>query len=133
MSTKPVIYVVEDNRGDILLVRQALKAYAIEADLFVAENGDEVASLLDCAGRDLPRPTLLLLDLNLPRIEGPELLRKVREHPVCGSAPIIVMSSSDTPKDHQWTGQYDVSHYFHKPSDYDEFLKLGDLIRNLVS
>ncbi len=126
------ILLAEDNYGDVVLVRTALAHQRREFELFVAEDGDALAELLAKLGHDIPAPDLLLLDINLPRIEGPVLFRMVRDHPLCAKLPLIVVSSSDSLKDHEWTEQFGVAAYFRKPSDFDQFMQLGAVVRNLM-
>lgn len=133
MNSHLIILLAEDNVGDVLLVREALREQAIEFEMFVAENGEKAVLLLDRLGREVPCPDLILMDLNLPGVEGPELFKKVRAHPVCSEVPIIVVTSSDSPKDRAWTREFGVSHYFRKPSSYEEYMKLGSVVREVVS
>jgi len=130
MATRAIL-LAEDNPGDVYLVRQALIEHRVDAELFVAQNGDEWTALLERVGRDVPRPDLLLMDLNIPRIDGRELFRCVRAHPLCADVPLVVVSSSDSVKDRVWTNEFRVARYFRKPSDYDAFLHLGAVIRDL--
>lgn len=131
--TEPVtIFVVEDNPADVFLVRQALQQEQLNFQLFLAEDGDTALSLLDRVGKGVPTPDVLLLDLNLPGVDGHELFQRVRQHPLCKDVPIVVFTSSDSPRDRAWTSDFQISHYFRKPSDYDEFMKLGEIIRSLV-
>ena len=127
------ILLAEDNPGDVFLVRQAMAEYRLEAELFVAGDGDEWLALLQRIGEDVPRPDLMLLDLNIPRIDGPELFRSTRAHPLCSDVPLLVVSSSDSVKDRAWTSEYRVAGYFRKPSDYKEFLKLGSVMRDILA
>lgn len=133
MTAPLVVFLAEDNAGDVLLVRRVLTEHKLEFELLVAEHGDNVTELLERIGKDLPAPNVLLLDLNLPRMDGPELFSRVRAHPLCKDVPLIVVTSSDSPKDHAWTSEYEVSHYFRKPSNLEEFMQLGTVIRSLTS
>ena len=101
-------------------------------ELTVAEDGDQAIDLIERIGADIPVPDIVLLDLNLPRILGPELFSRVRSHPACAHLPLIVITSSDSPKDHAWTGEYGISHYFQKPSDLDLFMQLGPVVHTLI-
>src|ERR1700761_1364149 len=132
MTAPIVVFLAEDNPGDVFLVRHALQARKFEFELFIAEDGDKVDALLDRIGKDVPAPDILLLDLNLPKMDGPELFRRVRAHPACESVPLVVVTSSDAPKDHAWTGEFQVSHYFRKPSRLTEFMQLGEIIETLT-
>ena len=133
MTGPLVIFLAEDNPGDVLLVKRALREHAIDFRIFVAENGDMVTEFVRTVGTTTPAPDVILLDLNLPRMEGPELLRTVRAHPLCANVPLVVITSSDSPKDRAWTSKYGVNHYFRKPSGLDEFLELGAVIRSVVT
>jgi CheY-like chemotaxis protein len=132
MTESVRIFVVEDNPADVFLVRQALQQEQLNFQLFLAEDGDAALSLLEQVGKGVPAPDVLLLDLNLPGVDGPELFQRVRQHPLCKDVPIVVFTSSDSPKDRAWTSDFQISHYFRKPSDYDEFMKLGGIIRSLI-
>jgi CheY-like chemotaxis protein len=133
MTSPLIVFLAEDNPGDVFLVRRALREHGLHCHLIVAENGDKVNQFIERVGTTGPTPDVILLDLNLPRVEGPELFRTVRSNPACANVPLIVITSSDSPRDHAWTSEYRVSHYFRKPSTLDEFLKLGAVIRNLIT
>jgi DNA-binding response OmpR family regulator len=133
MSRRLAVFLAEDNPGDVFLVREALLQHNLDFELFLAADGDKLTALLGRIGTDVPVPDVFLLDLNLPCIDGPELFRRVRAHPLCAHTPLIVVSSSDTARDHAWTSEFGVSHYFRKPSHLDEFLKLGAIVRGLTS
>jgi CheY-like chemotaxis protein len=133
MRTPVNILLAEDSQSDTFLIRLALREHQIDSQLFLAENGDRMVQLLEKIGSEIPAPDLLMLDLNLPCIDGPELFRKVRMHPCCSETPLVVVTSSDAPRDHDWTSEFRVSHYFRKPSSLPEFLKLGAVVRDLLS
>lgn len=132
MSAPLRVLLAEDNPGDVVLVRDALRQQSFEFELVVMEDGDKIRSFLSTAEGDHPNPDVLLLDLNLPRVDGPDMFRLLREHPCCCEVPLIVITSSDSPRDRAWTEQYRVSHYFRKPSNYDAFMKLGELVRSVL-
>jgi DNA-binding response OmpR family regulator len=132
MKPPLVILLAEDNPGDVFLVREALREHRLEFELFVADNGDRVTALLERLGKTVPQPDVLLLDLNLPGIEGKQLFQQVRAHPLCANVPIVVVTSSDSPKDRAWTSEFGVSYYFRKPSEFDEFLALGAVVREVT-
>src|SRR5438477_820776 len=94
------IFVAEDNRADVYLIRKALEDRHFAHRLHVVEDGEQAAEYLRAAGTDGPCPDLILLDLNLPRQDGNELLQQLREHPHCCDKPVIVISSSDSPRDY---------------------------------
>lgn len=121
------IFVVEDNSADVYLIRKALEGRNLPHHLHVAEDGEEAVQLLNAAGFDLPCPDLLLIDLSLPKQDGHNLLQQARDHPACRSTPIIVISSSDSPKDYELAQRLDAS-FFRKPSDLEQFMRIADLI-----
>jgi CheY-like chemotaxis protein len=133
MTAPLVVFLAEDNPGDVYLVRHALQTRGLDFQLFVAEDGDKVEALLNRIGTDVPPPDVLLLDLNLPRMDGPELFRRVRSHPACAGVPLVVVTSSDAPKDHAWTEEFRVNHYFRKPSSLGEFMDLGEIVETLTA
>jgi len=65
-------------------------------------------------------------------VDGPDMFRLFRDHPCCCDTPLIVITSSDSPRDRAWTEQFRVAHFFRKPSNYDAFMKLGELVRAVV-
>ena len=121
------IFIAEDNRADVYLIRKALEDRKLIHRLSVAEDGEQAAEFLKRAGKESPCPDLILLDLNLPRQDGTELLQKLREHPYCGSKPVIVISSSDSPKDYEFALQMNAT-FFRKPADLEAFMRIADLI-----
>jgi two-component system, chemotaxis family, response regulator Rcp1 len=128
-----VIYVAEDNPPDVWLIRQALNERGVEYELHVAEDGERAAELLDrSASGEIPKPDVVLADFNLPRAEGVEVLRLFREHPASASAPLIVITSSDAPADRSEAAALGAAAYFRKPSQWEEFVKLGDLVRSVA-
>lgn len=128
------ILLAEDSRADIGMVREALKAHKIAHELHLAVNGEEALAFIARMGKldEPPCPDILLLDLNLPRVDGLEILREFRRHPGCASTPVIVMSSSNAPRDREAAGALDVTSYFAKPMSYEAFVQLGQLIKEAV-
>jgi chemotaxis family two-component system response regulator Rcp1 len=128
------ILIAEDNPGDVELVREALREYQVDCELFIATDGGEMERYLDRLGKyeDSPCPDLLLLDLNLPKAHGYELLQKFRATTQCDATPVVIMTSSSAPQDRQRAVALGAARYFCKPSDLAEFLKLGSLVRDVV-
>lgn len=79
-----------------------------------------------------PCPDLILLDLNLPHTSGHELLKLIREHAHCGKMPVLIMTSSDAPRDRERVKALGASYYFRKPTDLEEFLQVGRVVRELI-
>jgi chemotaxis family two-component system response regulator Rcp1 len=114
----------------VFLVETALRLENLDAELTVAADGEKMLQLLEEmeAGKT-PRPDIVLLDLNLPRYSGAELLERLRQSPQCGQTPVIIMTSSDAPCDRDVALRLRANGYFRKPSDYAEFMRLGGLVR----
>ena len=129
------ILLAEDNAGDVLLVRQALEEHHIEHELHVVRDGAAALDYLARMGEpgQVPCPDIILLDLNLPKVEGPEILRNFRQHPKCAHTPVVVVTSSDARSDRVRMAELGISHYFKKPSDLDAFLELGGIVRDVTS
>lgn len=130
----PLILVVEDNAADVFLIREAIAASGIRAGIHSVRDGEQATKFFDDADRDgsAPCPNLVILDINLPKKHGIEVLRHLRESPRCGNAAVIVVSTSDSAQDREESMKRGANGYFRKPSEFDEFLKLGDLIRALL-
>lgn len=128
------ILLAEDSRADIVMVREALKAHKITHELHIAVNGEEALAFIARMGKpdEPPCPDILLLDLNLPRADGLDVLREFRRHPECATTPVIVMSSSNAPRDREAASALDVTFYFAKPMSYEAFIQLGQLIKEAV-
>ena len=124
---------VEDNAADVFLIREALRTRGISAELQVVKDGEQATRFFDEADKDetSPCPELMILDINLPRMNGGQVLEHMRQSRRCGQACVIVVSTSDSPQDREEMHRLGANGYFRKPSDYDEFLKLGDLVRDL--
>jgi CheY-like chemotaxis protein len=131
IPSRPVrVFLAEDNRADVFLVEMALKEHHIPFSLHSVEDGEEALKLVDRFGADEPIPDIALLDLNLPRQEGDQVLRSLRAHPCCASIPIVVMTSSDSDRDRAVAERYQAV-FFSKPSDLSGFLELGILVKSL--
>lgn len=125
-----VILLVEDDRVDIMTVQRALKKIDITNPLIVARTGVEALGMLRGDGfpRIEPAPSLILLDLNLPRMGGIEFLRELRADPVLKNLPVIVLTSSNEPGDRAAAFEYEVNDYIVKPHTFDEFSDAMSLI-----
>ena len=127
------IFLAEDNPGDIELVREALREHHIEYNLAIASDGAEVKRFIESLGsNDVRCPDLVLLDLNLPKAHGYELFEMLRAHEGCEEIPVIVVTSSSAPKDRERAVELGAARYFRKPSELDEFLRLGSVVRELA-
>lgn len=118
------ILLVEDSLDDAELTRLALKENKIENALVVARDGDEALKVLSdesIAGQG-ELPAVILLDLNLPKVDGIEVLRRVREHERLRGVPVVILTSSEEDRDLIRTYELGANSYIRKPIDFIEFL-----------
>jgi CheY-like chemotaxis protein len=122
---RPVeILLVEDDEGDILLTTEALELSKITNNISVARNGEDALKFLRKAEgyQDAPRPDMVLLDLNLPRVDGREVLAQIKDDPDLRRIPIIVLTTSDAEEDILRSYDLHANAYVTKPVDFDRFL-----------
>ena len=119
------ILLVEDDRVDIMTVQRALKKNKVTNPLYVARTGIEALGMLRGDGYERidPPPALILLDLNLPKMSGIEFLRELRADPELSHLQIIVLTSSNEPRDKEAAFRYDVDDYVVKPHSFEEFTR----------
>ena len=125
-----VILLVEDDRVDIMTVQRALKKIEISNPLYVARTGVEALGMLRGDGfpRIEPMPSLILLDLNLPKMGGIEFLKELRADPQLNSLQVIVLTSSNEPSDRAAAFEYEVDDYIVKPHSFGEFSNAMSII-----
>ena len=126
------IFLAEDSADDVFLIREALTHAGLEYELFRFDDCDGATSLLNRIGHDVPSPDIVLLDLNLPKTDGIEMLRLLRTHAECQTTPVIVMSSSNLSRDRDRAVAAGALHYFCKPLDLAEFFQIGEIVRSVV-
>lgn len=129
------IVLVEDAEPDVILVREALEQSGLEFDLRVFDDGEQGVDFVENMERDatITRPHLFLLDLNLPKKSGGQILERVRQSSTCSQVPVVILTSSDSQKDKTQAVNLKATGYFRKPSRLDEFMKLGPYIRDLLT
>jgi CheY-like chemotaxis protein len=129
------VLLVEDNRPDVLLIRDALQNEGLEFVIHEITDAEAAMAYVARMGiaADAPYPDVVITDLNLPRGDGLGVLRALRESPACMNTPIIVMTSSASPGDRAKVGEIGNTRYFKKPLELDAFLRIGALVRQVLS
>lgn len=120
------ILLVEDNPGDVRLAQAALAEGKVQNILHVARDGVEAVEFLRKQGtyKQSPRPDLILLDLNLPRKSGKEVLREIKEDPDLRRIPVIVLTSSEAEEDILKSYNLHANGYVAKPVDFSKFVQV---------
>ncbi len=120
------ILVVDDNPGDVRLIREAMKDSKVDSRLHTAQDGEEALAFLrrEEPFASAPRPHLVLLDLNMPRVGGLEVLRSIKRSPELRMIPTVILTSSMGDKDIQGCYEAHANAYLVKPTDLDAFAGL---------
>jgi CheY-like chemotaxis protein len=120
------ILLVEDDPGDVLMTTEALADSKIANRLHVVNNGEEALAFLRQEGQydSSPRPDLVLLDLNLPRMDGREVLEIVKSDPTLRRIPIVVLTTSDAEEDVVRSYDLHANAYVTKPVDFEQFVSV---------
>jgi chemotaxis family two-component system response regulator Rcp1 len=125
------VLLVEDSIGDVRLTREAFRELDSHIRLHVASDGVEAMAFLRREGSYLhaPRPELILLDLNLPKMDGREVLARIKKDDSLKTIPTIVLTTSDLDSDIESSYQLQVNCYIQKPEEWDQF---SSLVKNVV-
>ena len=126
-AKQPVqILLVEDDAGDVLITREALEGNALHHELHSVTDGEDALKFLlrHPPYEAAPRPDLILLDLNLPRLDGRGVLTRLREHESLRTIPVVVLSTSNSEEDVVRSYSLDANAYVSKPVDYDDFVSV---------
>ncbi len=126
-AARPItVLLVEDDPGDVLLVREAFDDHRLNNRLLVAADGVEAMERLRSADAD--RPDIVLLDLNLPRKDGREVLAEIKSDKDLRCIPVVVLSTSDAEEDILRSYDLHANAYVTKPVDFDRFI---DVVRQI--
>jgi two-component system, chemotaxis family, response regulator Rcp1 len=132
-KTRPIeILLVEDSPGDVRLTMEALKEAKVLNRLSVASDGVEAMEFLDRRGRfaEAPRPDLILLDLNLPRKDGREVLAEIKAAPELRRIPVVVLTTSRAEADVVKAYDLHANCYITKPVDFKQFIEVVESIED---
>jgi len=120
------VLLVEDDPGDVMMTREAFQDYKLHNQLHVVSDGAEAMAFLrhegEYAGR--PRPDLVLLDLNLPRMDGRQVLEAIKSDPELASIPVVVLTTSENEDDVLRSYSLHANAYVTKPVDFARFIEV---------
>jgi two-component system, chemotaxis family, response regulator Rcp1 len=127
------VVIVDDNPGDVVLIREALRGQRVNVSLFVAHDGDEGIQLFnEIDSHGLPCPDLIILDINLPKRDGFEVLQRIQLSSLCSDKPVVIFSSSSSSRDRDRAERLGAIRYISKPSNLEDFLALGRDFKELL-
>ena len=128
------IWMAEDNPADVYLVEEALRRHQFAYRLTTADNGEQMLKMIAHVEQNPSEgcPDIFLIDLNLPRRSGDEILAHIRHSSRCASVPAIVITSSDSPQDRARVRELGASFYFRKPADLEKFMAIGGIVRKFL-
>jgi chemotaxis family two-component system response regulator Rcp1 len=127
------ILLAEDNPADVYLIRLALSEHGVDCKMRVVSDGRDLLRII--TGEELGPETknleLIILDLNLPRHDGIEILERLRDTDLA-HVPVVVLTSSDSPRDRQLATSLGAARFLRKPSGLEQFLSLGAVFKDLL-
>ena len=126
------VLLVEDDPGDVLMTREAFEHYKLRNVLHVVTDGEQALQFLRRTGgyADAPRPGLILLDLNLPRLDGLEVLAELKADPVLKVIPVVILTTSQAQQDVLRSYALHANAYVSKPVDFETFMEVIRQIDN---
>ncbi len=125
---------VEDNSTDVFVISEAINASGLDLDLRLARDGQDALRYLQnvTGSAETPCPALVLLDLNLPKVSGIEVLRHLRNDSRCDRTPVIVITSSNVEADRAAVQHLGAEGYFRKPRSLDAYMELARLMKQVL-
>jgi CheY-like chemotaxis protein len=124
------VLVVEDNPADAGLIRKALEEHGVEGEVTHIIDGETAIAFIEAIDTDqFDCPDLAIIDLNLPRRPGQDVLERMRQSPKCREIPVVILSSSDAKRDLADAERLRASQYIRKPTRLEEFLGLGAVFK----
>lgn len=125
------VLLIEDNKGDQVIMQEAFAEAQVNCQLHIVKDGVEAMEFLNRQNqyKDAPRPNLILLDLNLPRKNGREVLAEVKGDPKLAHIPLLVLSNSHSPTDICECYSLKANAYLGKPSRFQDFVDLAMIIK----
>ncbi|MGB6941231.1 MAG: response regulator [Bryobacteraceae bacterium] len=125
------LLVIEDNPADVVLLRRALAGAGLDYQLTVINDGAEALALFR-PGSAILTADLAIVDMNLPKHSGLEVIEQMRANPAFAEMPVVILSSASAPRDRSMMDRFRVKRYIVKPADLDEFMRIGWQIKELL-
>ena len=128
------ILVIDDNDADVYLLQKAFEHAGLDCEVTVIEDGADALAYVRSEGQyhSLRRPHVALLDLNLPKNEGTEVLEAMRASAHLSTVPVVVLTSSASPADRQRMTNLRVDRFITKPPNLEDFLQIGEVVSELL-
>jgi chemotaxis family two-component system response regulator Rcp1 len=119
----------------VYLIQRAIEGTNLPIDFHVLRDGQQAVQFFDQADADpgKPCPDIVILDINLPKKQGGDVLKHMRSRSRCAQAYVIVVSTSASKRDQELMKELGADGYFRKPAEFDEFMKLGDLVKGVLA
>ncbi len=129
------ILLVEDNFTDAQLMHEVFKMIRVQPEVTHVEDGEQAINFLFKQGKyaKVDSPSLVILDLNIPRKSGREVLREIKTHEKFKSIPVAILSNSSSPADLEICREFERCHYFSKPANFREFIETVKNILNFAA
>jgi DNA-binding response OmpR family regulator len=134
-ARKLQVLLIEDNPGDVDLLRWALDQADVNCELIVIDDGADAISFVQQTGKysGAAVPDLAILDLNLPKYDGLEILAEMRANNAFATVPVAVLSSSSSSRDRAKMEVFRIARYLTKPPDLEEFMRIGPVLKDLLA
>ena len=123
--------IIEDNPGDVTLLNLALQRSEVDCEVSVIDDGGAALEFVRQNGS--PVPDLVILDLNLPKADGREVLSAMRSIEAFANVPVVIWTSSNAPHERAQLNALRITRYVVKPPELNEFLKLGDIVKGMLA
>lgn len=125
MTTTRPILLVEDNPMDVDLTLRAFRERKLANPIEVARDGEEALAWIPRWEAGEPRPVVILLDVNMPKVGGLEVLQQLKSHPVLRTIPVVMLTTSSMSQDVQTAYECGANSYIVKPVDFDKFMEVA--------
>ncbi len=126
------LLLIEDNPADVALLRRALAGAVLDYRLTVVDDGADAMALFRPGGAILAAD-LAIVDVNLPKHSGLEVIEQMRANPVFAEMPVVILSSASAPRDRAMMDRFRIKRYIVKPADLDQFMRIGWQIKELLT